>query len=184
MSVNLNVKILIFAFFSVISLSFTFGDVQKIIVKFSKGKEQPIFFSHKIHIQVEELECKDCHQHVEKGRHATLPKLSICVDCHSEPPEEFKFPEFKDEEEKFRTQYVDAEKEVPWKRVNKLPGHVYFNHKAHVVWGEMECEECHGNVKEKLEPFSKPDIAHLTMEKCMNCHEKKGASLDCIVCHK
>ncbi|GBD03235.1 Menaquinone reductase, multiheme cytochrome c subunit [bacterium HR19] len=179
-------KLKLIAFFFIFSffLGFTFGDIQKITLKFAKGAKQPIFFSHKVHIEVEELECTDCHQYVKEGKHATLPKLSVCSDCHTEPPDKFQFPEFKDEEEKFRTQYVDAGKEVPWIKVNKLPGHVYFNHKAHVVWGEMECGECHAKAEEKLEPYSKPDIAHITMGKCISCHERKGAVVDCIACHK
>ncbi|MFZ8802663.1 MAG: cytochrome c3 family protein [Candidatus Calescibacterium sp.] len=67
--------------------------------------------------------------------------------------------------------------------MNKLPGHVYFSHKAHVVWAEMSCEDCHKGAKDKFEPYQKSDIAYLTMGKCMSCHEKKGASFDCITRH-
>jgi hypothetical protein len=177
-------NLLIFLFFlsfSFFTFGFTLGEVNRILNAFRKVK-QPIFFSHKIHIEVEELECQDCHKLAEKSRWAGIPKISECADCHSEPPDEFKYPQFKNEEAKVR-EYVKNNEEIPWVQVNKLPGHVYFSHKAHVVWAEMSCEDCHKGAKEKFEPYQKSDIAYLTMGKCMSCHEKKGASLDCITCH-
>jgi len=170
-----------FILFPLFVLGFTLGDVNKITNIFRKVK-QPIFFSHKIHIEVEELECVDCHKLAERSRWAGMPKISDCADCHSEPPDEFKYPQYKDEEALVR-EYIEKDEEIPFVRVNRLPGHVYFSHKAHVVWGEMECETCHIGAKTKLEPYQKSDIAHLTMGKCMECHEQKAASNDCITCH-
>lgn len=142
---------------------------------------QPIWFNHKVHIEAEDMECTDCHEHVEKSDHATLPLISVCIDCHSEPPEELE-EEYKEEEEKVR-KYWDEGKQIPWVKVNRYPGHVYFSHKAHVVWAGMECKECHRDYTKVEEPVTKPDI-HFDMYDCIDCHMKKQASVDCLACHK
>jgi len=71
-------NLLIFLFFLSFSLftsGFTLGEVNRFLNVFRKVK-QPIFFSHKIHIEVEELECQDCHKLAEKSRWAVIPKIS------------------------------------------------------------------------------------------------------------
>ena len=63
---------------------------------------------------------------------------------------------------------------IEWRRVHNLPDHVYFNHAQHVVAGEVECEQCHGQV-DKMEVLSQH--APLSMGWCINCHrtsEVKG----------
>ena len=143
--------------------------------------KQPIFFNHKAHIEAEEMECTDCHIYVEKHPHATIPLISVCIDCHSEPPEDMD-ERYKEEEEKVR-KYADGGKQIPWIKVNRMPGHVYFSHKAHVVWAEMECKDCHRDYTKVEKPVSKPDI-HLDMYDCIDCHERKKAEVDCLVCHR
>ena len=138
---------------------------------------QPIAFDHQAHIKAEDMNCLDCHKNADKGSHATLPKLKDCADCHSEPqgknPEELKV-----------RKYLEEGKEIPWVTVNRLPGHVYFSHKAHVGYAEMKCWECHRDMRKVSRPVTKPDIEQLTMKKCMECHKEKGVGLDCLKCHK
>ena len=47
---------------------------------------QPIEYNHKIHIEVAELSCNDCHINVEKMSIATIPNIEMCQDCHSDEP--------------------------------------------------------------------------------------------------
>ncbi|MBI4602242.1 MAG: cytochrome c3 family protein [Planctomycetes bacterium] len=137
---------------------------------------QPIAFSHKRHLE-EEITCKDCHKYAEDGRYATLPPTKACLLCHEE--EQGKHPD----EPKVREHAKDGG-EIPWAQVNRLVGHVYFSHAAHVKHAGMDCAECHGDMREMTEPVTLPQIGHLDMDRCMSCHEAKGASNDCVACHK
>ena len=137
---------------------------------------QPIAFNHKRHL-AEGLSCKDCHKRAETGPHATIPPVKACMLCHSEAkgtdPEEAKVRAF-----------AEAGHDIPWIQVNRLPGHVYFSHAAHVGYAKMDCAECHGDMKDRTEPVTVSQIGHLTMDRCMTCHQSKGVSLDCLRCHK
>ena len=44
--------------------------------------EQPIKFSHKIHAGDNEIACQYCHNSVEKSRHAGIPTVNVCMNCH------------------------------------------------------------------------------------------------------
>ena len=64
------------------------------------------------------------------------------------------------------TQYYEENKPIPWKRVHKLPEHVYFNHSVHVNKG-LKCQECHGEIQNmavvgQQKPFM--------MSNCLECH--------------
>jgi len=137
---------------------------------------QPLAFDHKRH-GAEDIACKDCHKRVEDSPYATFPKLKQCLLCHLEAkgnhPDE---PKIRD--------YAKEKKEIPWIQVNRLPGHVYFSHAAHVKYARMDCKECHGDMKERTEPVTVSQIQHLDMNTCMDCHKEKGVSTDCLRCHK
>ncbi len=137
---------------------------------------QPLAFSHRIHHEQDTL-CVDCHLQAEIGVYATLPGIKTCLLCHDEPqgesPQE---PEVRE--------YAEREEPIPWVQVNRVEGHVYFSHAAHVTFGEMTCEECHGDVTTLEEPLATSQIEGLTMTVCMDCHDERGASNDCLICHK
>lgn len=139
--------------------------------------EQPIAFSHKVHVQGEELECRDCHGDARKSPHAGYPDLRNCYDCHSEAegdhPDEPRVREF-----------ASKGMEIPWVPVNRNAGHVYFSHRAHVIFAEMECAECHGKIEELDEPPSRPRPELHSMEACVDCHRRREASLECAACHR
>ncbi len=139
--------------------------------------KQPIAFNHQRHIEGEELECVFCHEHVETQPHATLPFIDSCLMCHEEP--QGNHPD----ESKIRN-YAKRGEEIPWIQVNRLPGDVYFSHQVHVTFSKMDCKECHGNMSKQKEPVSLPNIAHLNMSKCMECHREKRVAIDCLRCHK
>jgi NAD-dependent SIR2 family protein deacetylase len=56
---------------------------------------------------------------------------------------------------------------IPWRRVNQLPDHVYFNHSAHINHG-IGCATCHGNVSEM--PLIRKTNAFF-MSECLSCHQ-------------
>src|SRR4051794_6624089 len=45
--------------------------------------EQPIPFSHKLHAGTHKIDCQYCHSEAQKSRHATIPPVSRCMNCHS-----------------------------------------------------------------------------------------------------
>ncbi len=124
--------------------------------------EQPIPFSHKLHAGENKIACAYCHVGVEKSRHATIPAMNVCMNCHSVVKTDS--PHI----QKLRQHYAEG-KPVEWVRIHELPDFVYFPHKRHVAKG-VSCETCHGDIKsmdrvEQMEP--------LTMGWCLDCHRGK-----------
>ncbi len=46
------------------------------------GPVQPIYFSHRIHAGVKQINCRFCHPYVERSEHAGLPEVEKCFFCH------------------------------------------------------------------------------------------------------
>ena len=134
--------------------------------------EQPIRYSHKLHIEKALMECTYCHSGVTKSPFATIPSVDLCMGCHkvikAESPEIKKLKE-----------YYDKGQPVPWEPVNNLPEHVRFNHKRHLKAG-VSCQNCHGQIQ-KMAVVEKE--SSLKMGFCITCHRENGASIDCSTCH-
>jgi mono/diheme cytochrome c family protein len=144
--------------------------------------EQPIKFSHKLHAGDNEIACQYCHSSVEKSRHAGIPSVNICMNCHKGIQ---KGPQYGEKEiAKIyeaagfdpKTGNYDNSKQNPlkWIKVHNLPDHVYFNHSQHVVVGKVECATCHGNVKEMTVAEQK---SPLTMKWCIECHRNTEVAM-------
>ncbi len=154
---------------------------QRIIHRFGPLPEQPIQFSHTLHVNNLNLECTYCHQYAEKSIHATLPPTQICRDCHEgagiERPEAQKL--------EVMLEKVD---EIPWQRVYKVKDHVYFSHRVHTVLAKLRCQECHGPIENMTVAIrssgGSSDRSFLEMGWCITCHKKRGAPRECITCHK
>jgi len=43
---------------------------------------QPIFYSHKVHAGTNQINCLYCHGGAQEGKHANIPTLNVCVNCH------------------------------------------------------------------------------------------------------
>jgi hypothetical protein len=145
--------------------------------------EQPIKFSHKLHAGDNEIACQYCHSTVEKSRHAGIPSVNICMNCHKGISTG---PQYAEKEiAKIytaagfdpKTGTYDNSKQNPlqWIKVHNLPDHVYFNHSQHVVVGKIECATCHGNVKEMTVAEQK---SPLTMKWCIECHRKTEVAME------
>lgn len=145
--------------------------------------EQPIKFSHKIHAGDNEIACQYCHNTVEKSRHAGIPSVNVCMNCHkgiqegpvtgkTEIAKIYNAAGFDPSTGKY-----DASKANPlnWLKVYNLPDHVYFNHSQHVVVGKLDCTKCHGNVKEMTTVEQKNP---LTMAWCVDCHRKTEVAME------
>jgi predicted CXXCH cytochrome family protein len=137
--------------------------------------EQPVFYSHKVHAGINQINCLYCHAGAEKSRQAMIPSTNICMNCHKQINEytgdadhplytaEGKRVDGTKEIQKLykyagwdpvKKEYIrDANgniKATPpkWVKIHNLPDHVYFNHSQHVAVGKIQCQRCHGNIED------------------------------------
>ncbi len=139
--------------------------------------EQPIAYNHQIHVEAAGLGCTDCHVTAETAPHASIPSTEICSSCHADEP----IGESPEEAKLLR--YIADGTEVPWAKVYAVPDHVYFSHRRHIVGGELECGDCHGDVATFTTAVSRPFLP-TTMENCMDCHRDRNVTNDCLSCHR
>jgi len=140
-----------------------------------KAIEQPIPFNHEIHISDAGLDCTDCHTGVESKMNASLPSIEMCESCHSEMLGE-------SIAESLVVEAVNNNVEIHWKPIYKLDDHVFFSHRRHVKSGKILCNVCHGEVETLLQPPTH-QLIPITMDGCMDCHQDKSISNDCLTCH-
>ena len=138
--------------------------------------DQPIHYSHQVHVLELELECADCHVNAETRARAVIPNIELCANCHVDTEDE-------DLEARQVAIYAEQGKRIPWSQVHSVPDYAYFSHRRHVKLGEIQCEHCHGEVSEMQDPFTEPYLS-MDMEWCMECHEQRGVSNDCYACHR
>jgi len=128
--------------------------------------DQPVKFSHKVHVGDNGLDCKYCHTTVEQGKSAGIPATNLCMNCHiiiREGTHSGKFEIAK------IVDAVEKGKPIEWVRIHNLPEHVFFSHAVHVGSGKIDCTQCHGQVKEMDIMKQHSD---LSMGWCINCHRE------------
>lgn len=126
-------------------------------------------FSHKLHIEENEIECETCHEGAlesKTGSDNLFPEMETCADCH----------DIEDDENcSLCHTDVDDPRAVP-RVVDYSPK---FSHEKHLQGG-LECNSCHDDVNKKTEnqPYHLPGMVD-----CMNCHLKQNVSNACSNCH-
>lgn len=159
---------------------------------------QPIFYSHKVHAGINQINCIYCHSAAEKSRHAMIPSTNVCMNCHKQINEYtgaeehplvtaegkkvdgtaeiqklYKYagwdPEKKDYKRDAQGNILATSPE--WVKIHNLPDHVYFNHSQHTAVGKVPCQQCHGNIEEMDEVYQ---YATLGMGWCINCHRQSS----------
>jgi hypothetical protein len=145
------------------------------------GPRQPIFFRHDVHAGQYKMDCRYCHAYVERAWNPGIPSTASCMGCHlivgSGNPEVQKLRDA-----------VAANQPVEWVEIHRVSPFVRFPHMRHVVNGELECKECHGEVERMPQVFQ---YASLKMGWCVGCHMDKeykdqpghGVTTDCSACH-
>jgi len=120
---------------------------------------QPVPYSHALHVGQLGLDCRYCHNNVDKSGFANLPTAQTCMNCHNQvkPDSPLLAP--------VRHSYETGEP-VPWVQIHSLPDFAYFNHAAHVNRG-VSCVECHGKINE-MEVVE--HAQSLSMGFCLDCH--------------
>jgi hypothetical protein len=137
--------------------------------------EQPIPFSHKHHAGELGIDCRYCHDAVERSAFAGIPSVHTCMSCHSQVWKTAAMLE--PVRAAARTGIV-----LPWLRVNDLPAYTYFDHSAHVNHG-IGCAKCHGRI-ERMEVVA--PVVTFDMRWCVDCHRRYARKhlTDCATCHR
>ncbi|HXS55030.1 MAG TPA: cytochrome c3 family protein, partial [Hanamia sp.] len=146
---------------------------------------QPIYYSHEVHAGVNQISCLYCHGGAQDSKHASIPSVNVCMNCHMSVKEYTGKPILRedgttvnanDEIQKLyqyagwnpeKKVYDKPGKPIEWVKIHNLPDHVYFNHSQHVKVGQVACQTCHGEIQ-KMPEVSQ--FADLSMGWCINCH--------------
>lgn len=127
---------------------------------------QPVSFSHHIHAEQLGMDCRYCHNGVEKSYHSNIPSSTLCMNCHNQV--------LKDDPKLALVRDSAATgKPIPWSWIHKTPDYVYFNHAVHVNRG-VSCFECHGGINRMDEVWH---AQPLSMTFCLDCHRQPEAFL-------
>jgi hypothetical protein len=59
---------------------------------------QPIYYSHKVHAGVNQVSCLYCHGGAWDSKHASIPSVNVCMNCHKAINTYEKGPKLHDEE--------------------------------------------------------------------------------------
>ncbi len=158
--------------------------------------EQPIYYSHKVHAGINQISCLYCHGNAWESKHAAIPSVNVCMNCHKSITEYVKGPELFNEagkkidgtaEIKKLYEYAGFDplkpnawdpskaKPIEWVKIHNLPDHVYFNHSQHIRAGNVQCQTCHGEITamDEVKQFSE-----LSMGWCINCHRQSKVNFN------
>lgn len=152
--------------------------------------EQPIYYSHKVHAGINQINCLYCHGGAQESKHANIPSVNVCMNCHmqineytgaatekliredgtevngtAEIQKLYKYAGWDATSRK----YTGEGKPIEWIRIHNLPDHVYFNHSQHIKAGKVQCQTCHGEITNMGEV---KQFAELSMGWCVNCHRE------------
>ena len=121
--------------------------------------EQPVEYSHQLHVGELGLDCQYCHTNVTSADHSNVPATQTCMNCHSQVrTESLKLLPV-------RESWATGES-IEWVKVHTLPDYAQFSHKVHTNNG-VGCESCHGRV-DQMEVVSLTEP--LSMGWCLECH--------------
>lgn len=152
--------------------------------------KQPIFYSHKVHAGINQINCLYCHGNAWESKSAAIPSVNVCMNCHKNIQTYEKGPKLYDEDGKevngtaeiaklyeyagFDPKNANAwdpskAKPIEWVKIHNLPDHVYFNHSQHIRVGNVQCQTCHGEITGMDEVHQ---ASELSMGWCINCHRQ------------
>ena len=147
--------------------------------------QQPIFFSHRVHAGLNQINCLFCHGGAWDSKTAGVPSPNVCMNCHMgindyhgekltradgssvDPTEQIRTLYSYTGWNPDSNRYTKPGHPIEWIRIHNLPDLVYFNHSQHVHVGHVQCQTCHGPIQEMDEVRQ---FADLSMSWCINCH--------------
>ncbi|NQU47340.1 MAG: cytochrome c3 family protein [Planctomycetes bacterium] len=155
-----------------------------------------------------DVDCEDCidsegpfcEEHLKCADHKLpgMPQTQDCLRCH-----EYDLLDLlqKDEGEELQPneqaqmvmldfvefdEYDEVQKILPleWNRVSQIKTScIYFSHRSHALVDGLACDECHGDVAAMKSPPTKPK-QDISMQWCLDCHQERDISTDCLSCHR
>jgi cytochrome c2 len=158
--------------------------------------EQPIYYSHKVHAGINQISCLYCHGNAWESKHAAIPSVNVCMNCHKAINTYEKGPKlYKENGDEVNGtaeinklyQYAGFDpnnpskwdpakaKPIEWTKIHNLPDHVYFNHSQHIRAGNVQCQSCHGEITAMDEV---KQVADLSMGWCINCHRQTNVNFN------
>jgi hypothetical protein len=144
-----------------------------------RGPRQPIFFRHDIHAGQLKIQCQYCHYSVAVSSEPGIPSMQTCMGCHTVIAGTDS--SHKIEIKKLRDAWAQK-KPVEWVRVHFVARHVHFPHMRHIkVMGPNACQTCHGDVARMPQVYKVNNVNNMGF--CITCHEQRGVTRDCAVCH-
>lgn len=126
--------------------------------------DQPIKFSHMVHVTDNKIDCKYCHHTVGQSKSAGFPEVDLCMNCHIIVRDGTYSG--RHEISKLVSAHENNEP-IEWIRVHNLQDHVFFSHAQHVEVGGVDCQTCHGPVEET---HRVKQVSDLSMGWCIECH--------------
>ena len=136
--------------------------------------DQPVDYSHLIHVNELGIDCRYCHTNVEESAHSNVPDTATCMNCHTGDPVSDQaylssdlWAAHKIDENlvRVRSSYASGEP-IKWRRVHKVPDYAHFNHAVHVNAG-VSCYSCHGSINQQVVVRQEHS---LSMGWCLDCH--------------
>ncbi len=158
--------------------------------------QQPIYYSHKVHAGINQINCLYCHGGAQDSKQGSIPSVNVCMNCHmaikeykgeqivredgsqvngtAEIQKLYSYTGWNPEKKEYNPDnnkdgIPDGAHPIEWIRIHNLPDHVYFNHSQHIKVGKQNCQTCHGNIQEMPEVYQFSD---LSMGWCINCHRE------------
>ena len=139
--------------------------------------QQPVPFSHKLHAGELKMDCRYCHNTVDKAAHAAVPPTETCANCHRGLNPDGSIAKTAIHTASVKLQPVRDSlatgDPIEWNRVHDLADYVYFNHSAHINRG-VSCVSCHGRI-DKMEVVYQHES--LSMSWCLDCHRNPAPHL-------
>jgi len=137
---------------------------------------QPSIYNHSVHTA--KMDCVRCHRGSRDSVKAGIPSQVICAGCHATAPGK----EPSAVERSLWSEVLQG-KPVAWNRIYRLPESAFFSHRQHATVAEIECENCHGLMKDQTVPPEFP-LTPMRMRECIECHQKEKVTVDCTHCHR
>jgi len=128
--------------------------------------DQPIKFSHQVHVAENQIDCMYCHHTATESKTANFPSTDLCMNCHIVVREGSRSGRFEIDK---LVQAHEESRSINWIRIHELPDHVFFSHAQHVGVGKLDCAQCHGPVEEMHIVRQHSD---LSMGWCLECHRE------------
>jgi hypothetical protein len=129
-------------------------------------------FSHLIHVQESGMSCSDCHSQAvqsTKTDDRLIPAMEVCGSCHDiKDPDKCSICHRNPQQVRptpARVEYYD-----------------FFNHQKHLQ-KDLTCESCHAGASGAGQIMAVNTLLP-PMPVCMDCHRKKGQTVNCSSCHQ